>query len=77
MIMFLATAAWAPLFIHLRRHPGLLMNTTAADRFAGEVVRPATGIAGYIVAVTCSWLSTRSSAWPTRPPRAPAPGPAC
>ena len=56
VIAFLATAAWIPLFMHLRRHPDLLKEATAPDRFAGEVIRPAIGIAGYIVAVACGWL---------------------
>ena len=46
MIAFLATAAWVPLFMHLRRHPDLLKEVTAPDHFAGEVIRPAIGIAG-------------------------------
>lgn len=56
MIAFLATAAWIPLFIHLRRHPDLLKEATPPDRFVGQVIRPAIGIAGYILAVACGWL---------------------
>lgn len=56
VIAFLATAAWIPLFTHLRRHPDLLKEAIEPDRFAGEVIRPAIGSAGYIVAVACGWL---------------------
>lgn len=56
LIGFLATAAWIPLFMHLRRHTDMLKDATPADRFADEVIRPAVGMAGYIAAVACGWL---------------------
>jgi hypothetical protein len=55
-IAFLATGVWIPLFTHLRRHPDMLKETVAPDHFVGEVVRPAIGMAGYVIAVACGWL---------------------
>ena len=59
VIAFFATAAWIPLFRHLQRHPGMLKEATPPDRFTGEVIRPAVGIAGYVVGVACGWLIHR------------------
>jgi uncharacterized membrane protein len=56
VIALLMSAAWIPLFAHLRRHPDMLKEAIPPDRFADEVIRPVTGIAGYIVAVACGWL---------------------
>ena len=59
VIAFFATAARIPLFRHLQRHPDMLKEATPPDRFTGEVIRPAIGIASYVAGVACGWLTHR------------------
>jgi hypothetical protein len=37
----------------------MLKEATPPDRFTGEVIRPAIGIAGNVAGVACGWLTHR------------------
>ena len=59
VIALFATAAWIPLLRRPQRHPDMLKEATPPDRSTDEVIRPAIGIAGYVVSAACGWLIHR------------------
>ena len=56
VIAVLMSGAWLPAFWHLHRHPELLKPDLPKTIFASQVLRPAVGIALYIVAAGLGWL---------------------
>jgi uncharacterized membrane protein len=56
LVALLMSAAWIPLFIHLRHNPTLLKDQLPPTVFAAEVVRPTTGAASYVLAAALGWF---------------------
>jgi uncharacterized membrane protein len=55
IIAGLMSVAWLPAFVYLRRRPELLKPHLPPNVFAGEVLRPATGIMLYLAAAVLGW----------------------
>jgi uncharacterized membrane protein len=56
LVALLMSAAWIPLFLHLRRNPALLKEDLPPNVFAVEVIRPTTGAASYVAAAVLGWF---------------------
>ncbi|MGA1836399.1 TMEM175 family protein [Herbiconiux sp. 11R-BC] len=55
-IAFLMSISWIPLFLYLRRNPATLKHAQASNHFTIEIIRPAAGAAGYILAAVLGWF---------------------
>ncbi|MCU1478762.1 MAG: hypothetical protein JWQ64_3455 [Subtercola sp.] len=56
LIAFLMSISWIPLFLYLRRNPATLKPTERPNHFTIEIIRPAAGAAGYVLAAALGWF---------------------
>jgi uncharacterized membrane protein len=56
LIAFLMSVSWIPLFLYLRRNPATLKDAQAPNHFTIEIIRPAAGAVGYVLAALLGWF---------------------
>jgi len=56
MIVCFMSAAWIPVFYHLRRHPELIKSHLLNTEFSNQILRPIVGIVLCLIAAVVGWF---------------------